>query len=122
MGGIVIKFYGYKKCGTCRKAEKALASYNVEYQFIDITENPPASSALKKIAQQADVDLKKLFNTSGVQYRELKVKEKLPELNAKQILDMLAGNGRLVKRPIVTDGTRSTVGFKEDEFKRVWKK
>lgn len=118
----MIKFYGYKKCGTCRKAEKALQTYNVDYQFIDITENPPAANVLKKVAQQADVELKKLFNTSGVQYRELKIKEKLPDMNAKQILDLLAGNGRLVKRPIVTDGIQSSVGFKEDDFKLVWNK
>lgn len=118
----MIKFYGYKKCGTCRKAEKALQAYKVDYQFIDITENPPSANALKKVAQQADVELKKLFNTSGVQYRELKIKEKLPDMNAKQILDLLAGNGKLVKRPIVTDGTQSSVGFNEDDFKRVWNK
>ncbi|WP_455211633.1 arsenate reductase family protein [Kaarinaea lacus] len=120
----MIKFYGYKKCGTCRKAEKALELYvqknGREYTFIDITEAPPSASALKKMAAQADIDLKKMFNTSGVQYRELNIKEKLPVMNEKEILDLLASNGRLIKRPLVTDGTHCTVGFKEESFKEVW--
>lgn len=116
----MLKFYGYKKCGTCRKAEKALDNANVEYQFIDITENPPSATALKKIIKQTGADIKKFFNTSGVQYRELKIKDKLPSLSEKDIIQMLAENGRLIKRPIVTDGEKSTVGFKEEEFTSTW--
>ena len=120
----MIKFYGYKKCGTCRKAEKALESYvakkGIKCTFIDITEAPPSASALKKIAIQAGIDLKKMFNTSGVQYRELNIKEKLPAMSDKDILELLASNGRLIKRPLVTDDSNSTVGFKEDVFKKVW--
>jgi arsenate reductase len=117
----MIQFYGYKKCGTCRKAEKALESYDVNYSFIDITETPPSSTTLKKIAEQAGVELNKLFNTSGVQYRELKIKEKLSTMSSKEILELLAGNGRLIKRPLVTNGVKATVGFKEDDFKKTWK-
>lgn len=117
----MIKFYGYKKCSTCRKAEKTLEKLNVDYQFIDITEIPPAVSVLKKIFKQSGVDIKKLFNTSGVQYRELKIKDKLPGLKEGDILKMLAANGRLIKRPLVLDGSRATVGFKEDEFRGTWK-
>lgn len=120
----MIKFYGYKKCGTCRKAEKALENSlqkkGANYTFIDITETPPSASALKKIASQAEIEMKKMFNTSGVQYRELNIKAKLPTMSDKEILDLLASNGRLIKRPLVTDGTKSTVGFKEDSFKKVW--
>jgi arsenate reductase len=118
----MIRFYGYKKCGTCRKAEKALEKYGVEYSFIDITEAPPSAAALKKIVVHAGIELNKMFNTSGVQYRELNIKEKLPAMNAKEILDLLAGNGRLVKRPLVTDGVKATVGFKEEDFEKAWKK
>lgn len=117
----MIKFYGYKKCGTCRKAEKALEQYGVDYNFIDITEAPPAANVLKKIASQAGVELKKMFNTSGVQYRQLNVKAQLPGMNTNEILDLLAGNGRLIKRPLVTDGTKATVGFNTDEFEKAWK-
>ncbi|MGD8591980.1 MAG: Spx/MgsR family RNA polymerase-binding regulatory protein [Gammaproteobacteria bacterium] len=120
----MIKFYGYKKCGTCRKAEKALQSYlggiDTQYTFIDITETPPSASALKKIAALAEVDLKKMFNTSGVQYRELNIKEKLPAMGDKDILDLLASNGRLIKRPIVTDGVKATIGYNEEVFKKTW--
>ena len=116
----MLKFYGYKKCGTCRKAEKALDSAKIEYQFIDITEIPPSAAALKKIIKQSNVDIKKFFNTSGVQYRELNIKDKLPTLSDKDIIQMLAENGRLIKRPIVTDGEKSTVGYKEEEFTNTW--
>jgi len=117
----MIKFYGYKKCGTSRKAEQALAALKVKYQFIDVTENPPTATALKKIAAQAGAPYNKLFNTSGIQYRELKIKERLPTMSAAEAMRLLAGNGRLIKRPLVTDGSRSTVGYKEAEFKKTWK-
>jgi len=118
----MIKFYGYKKCGTCRKAEKALEKFGVQYTFIDVTETPPGASALKKMATQAQIELKKMFNTSGVQYRELNIKEKLPAMKDKEITELLAGNGRLIKRPIVTDGTQTTVGYNEESFRKVWGK
>lgn len=117
----MIKFYGYKKCSTCRNAEKALEKLKIKYLFIDITENPPAASALKNIVKQSAVELKKLFNTSGVQYRELKIKNKLPALSEVEIFKLLAGNGRLIKRPLMTDGEKATVGYKEPEFSQTWK-
>ena len=116
----MLKLYGYKKCGTCRKAEKALQNLSLNYEFIDITENPPSATTLKKVVAQAGIEHKKMFNTSGVQYRELKIKDKLPSLSDKEIRDMLAGNGRLIKRPIVTDDKHATVGFKEEVFNRTW--
>jgi arsenate reductase len=117
----MLTFYGYKKCDTCRKAEKALAKLGREYAFIDITENPPTRSALKRIVDQSGAELKKFFNTSGVQYKELKIKDKVPGLSEAGILDLLAGNGRLIKRPLVTDGNKSTVGFDEAGFAKAWK-
>lgn len=117
----MLKFYGYKKCGTCRKAEKFFQQASIDYQFIDITESPPSAEALVDIAKLADTPLKKLFNTSGIQYRELKIKEQLPRLSDLEILALLAGNGRLVKRPLITNGKRATVGFKEDLFADVWR-
>ena len=117
----MITFYGYKKCDTCRKAEKALAKLGREYAFVDITEAPPAQAALKKMVQQSGAELKKFFNTSGVQYKELGIKDKVPGMSETQVLAMLSGNGRLLKRPIVTDGARSTVGFDEAAFAKAWK-
>ena len=61
-----------------------------------------------------------MFNTSGVQYRELNIKEKLPAMGDKDILDLLASNGRLIKRPIVTDGVKATIGYNEEVFKKTW--
>lgn len=114
------KFYGYKKCDTCRKAEQFLQQAGINYEFIDITENPPTADELSAIAESANVSLNKLFNTSGVQYRQLKIKEQLPALSNREILTMLAGNGRLIKRPLVTNGKRATVGFDAERFALIW--
>ena len=113
-----MKFYGYNKCGTCRKAQKFLNAKQVKYQSIDITESPPPKTVLKKALQSRE--LKKLFNTSGVQYKELNIKDKLKSMTEAQALDLLASNGRLIKRPIAVDGDRITVGFDENEYKKVW--
>ena len=91
------------------------------YEFIDITENPPTAPALKKIIQQSGHDLRKFFNTSGVQYKELKIKDRVGSMTEPQIISMLAGNGRLLKRPLVTDGSQSSVGFDETTFSKSWK-
>ena len=117
----MLKFYGYKKCDTCRKAEKALEKAGRQYEFIDITEAPPPAAQLAKMVRQSGSDLRKFFNTSGVQYKELKIKDKVAGMGEADILKLLAGNGRLVKRPIVTDGARSTVGYKEEDFLKAWK-
>jgi len=115
-----IRFYGYKKCGTCTKAEKYLRQTNIEFEYIDITQHPPTSAELEDIAKKANVSLNKLFNTSGLQYREQKIKEKLSSLTNKEILDLLVSNGRLIKRPLITDGEQASVGFKEDTFSKTW--
>ncbi len=117
----MLKLYGYKKCGTCRKAEKFFLQANIDYTFIDITENPPTPEALSDIAKLANVPLKKLFNTSGVQYRELNIKAQLPTLSDLEVLALLASNGRLIKRPLVTDENRATVGFNEASFVEIWR-
>ena len=113
-----MKFYGYKKCGTCRKAEKYLNESGISYDFIDITEQAPTKTELKKAMNM--YGLKKLFNTSGVQYRELKIKDLLPTLSDNEAIDLLTANGRLVKRPMVFDGDKVSVAFKEDDFKSIW--
>ncbi|MCC6923886.1 MAG: Spx/MgsR family RNA polymerase-binding regulatory protein [Nitrosomonas sp.] len=115
-----IKFFGYKKCSNCIKAEKLLQNAGVVYEFTDITQNPPSLDELAMIAENASIMLNKLFNTSGVQYRELKIKEILPELTKLEILSLLANNGRLIKRPLITDGEKATVGFEEAQLSKVW--
>ena len=116
----MLKLYGYKQCGTCRKAEQFLQQAEIAYEFIDITVNPPTGVELVAIVERANVPLSKLFNTSGVQYRELEIKKKLPALSSREILALLASNSRLIKRPLITDGKHATVGFNAKQFATVW--
>ena len=116
----MITFYGYKKCGTSRKAEKFLTEKEITYTFIDITLNPPTQDQLTAIIALADKPLKAFFNTSGVAYREGAVKDLLPTMSDDEKVALLATNGRLLKRPLITDGTKASVGFKEEEFASIW--
>jgi len=113
-----MKFYGYNKCGTCRKAKTFLDGKNIAYTDIDIMLTPPPKSVLKRAMRAKG--LRKLFNTSGVQYKELKIKDKIGAMTQAQAIDLLAQNGRLVKRPIAVDKDRVTVGFNLDEYESVW--
>lgn len=117
----MIKLYGYNKCSTCKKAEKKLKEKGISYNFIDITTTPPSKTTLKSILKSGDYELKDLFNRSGVLYREMNMKDKIKTLSENQAIELLASHGKLVKRPIVTDGKKYTVGFKEDSFSKVWK-
>ena len=113
-----MQFFSYNKCGTCRKAKKILDAYKVSCHEMDITETPPPKSVLKKAIQLKG--MKKLFNTSGEQYKKLRIKDKIGDMTEVQAIELLSSNGRLVKRPIVVDGNRITVGFDEIEYKEVW--
>ncbi|MBD3221625.1 Spx/MgsR family RNA polymerase-binding regulatory protein [bacterium] len=115
----MLEFYGYAKCGTCRKALKWLEEQGFGYEFIDITETPPTKKLLNDLLKTHD--LKRLFNTSGQQYRAMNIKDRLSGMTEAEAIDLLAAEGRLCKRPIVTDGRRHTVGFKDDEFAEVWR-
>lgn len=114
-----MKFYQYKKCSTCVKAQKFLDKKAIKYKSIDITEQPPTKAELKKMLGFYEGDLRKLFNTSGVQYRELKIKDKLPKMSEAEAIDLLSKNGKLVKRPFLIDASMGRVGFKEDEWKSI---
>jgi arsenate reductase len=116
------KFYGYKKCSTCRKAEQALEKSGVTRDFTDITLSPPSKAELKRVLALTGLPVRKLFNVSGEQYKLLGIKDKLPGLTEDAALALLAGNGRLIKRPIVTDGKKATVGFDAVEFGKTWVK
>lgn len=117
----MLKLHGYKKCSSCRKAESFFQQAGIAYVFIDITENGLTAGELAEITKLSGLPLKKLFNTSGEQYRKLKIKELLPRLTDEDIFDLLAGNGRLIKRPVVTNGKKATVGFREDLFVDTWR-
>ena len=113
-----MKFFSYNKCGTCRKAKKFLDARKVSFNEIDITETPPSKSILKKAVKSKG--MKKLFNTSGEQYKKLSIKDKIGSMTEAEAIELLSSNGRLVKRPIAVDGNRITVGFDEVEYKEVW--
>ena len=113
-----MKLYSYNKCGTCRKAKNFFDAHKVSYDEINITENPPPKLILKRAIKAKGI--KKLFNTSGEQYKKLKIKDKIGNMSEVQALELLSGNGRLVKRPIAVDGSRITVGFDENEYKEIW--
>lgn len=116
----MLTMYGYMKCGTCRKAIAWLDERGIEYTFIDITRKPPGKALLKKVLAAGGYELKHLYNTSGMQYRSLGITEMRRTMPEAQQLTLLAGNGYLIKRPIVTDGKRFTVGFKADVFEEAW--
>ena len=113
-----MKLYSYNKCGTCRKAIRFLEDRKVKFELFDITENPPTKQILK--AAMKAKGLKKIFNTSGVQYRELKIKDKQATMTDIQAIELLASNGRLIKRPIAVDKDKITVGFDIEEYKKIW--
>jgi arsenate reductase (glutaredoxin) len=118
-----VKFYGYDKCGTCRDALKWLKSHDVEIEeSIPIFDKPPSAKELKKLLVDSGLEIKKFFNTSGEVYKEMSLKDKLPSMTEEQMLELLASNGRLIKRPIVTDGRKVTVGYKENVYQETWAK
>jgi arsenate reductase len=112
--------YQYAKCGTCRLAVKALKQNGYEVDSIDIFDYPPDTKTLTELIQKSGLELRKFFNTSGEVYKEMNLKDKLAGMSDEQQIALLSSNGRLIKRPIVTDGEQITVGFKEDQYKEVW--
>jgi arsenate reductase (glutaredoxin) len=116
-----LTYYGYPKCSTCRKAKKSLEVNEVTFEEVNIAENPPSEEELRKIIEASDLDIKKFFNTSGKVYRELQLKDKLPTMTEDEKIKLLSSNGMLIKRPIVHGDGKTTVGFKEEEFEKVWR-
>lgn len=109
-------FIHYPKCSTCKKAKNYLDENNLKYEERDIKENNPTSEELLNWSTKFDIPLNKFFNTSGLIYRELNLKEKLPSLSDKEKLDLLSRNGMLVKRPLLITDNNIIIGFKEKEY------
>ncbi|MDR7237875.1 arsenate reductase family protein [Neobacillus drentensis] len=116
-----LTFYWYPKCGTCRNAKKWLDAHHLSYEEVHIVEHPPSREELQDFYQKSGLELKKFFNTSGMKYRELGIKDKMKSATDEELLELLASDGMLIKRPILTDGERVTVGFKEEEFEKMWR-
>ncbi|CAG7586167.1 Spx/MgsR family RNA polymerase-binding regulatory protein [Peptoniphilus senegalensis] len=101
---------GYKKCSTCKNIEKLLEEKNISYDYREIDKELLSVDELKKIRDMADVDIFKLFNTSGVRYRELGLKDKKNDMTDEEIFDLLSTDGMLVKRPILVADDKAYVG------------
>lgn len=112
-----MKFYGYKKCSTVKKAKKWLIENNINFEEIDLVDTPPTKEEIKKIYEDSGQELKKFFNTSGVKYRELGLKEVLKTASEDEMLELLSSDGKLIKRPLLVDGKKVLIGFKEEEYK-----
>lgn len=109
-------FLEYPKCSTCKKAKKWLDEHQVAYDDRHIVEENPTFEELKDWYGRSGMPLKKFFNTSGMLYKEMKLKDKLPTMSEEEQLQLLATNGMLVKRPLIVDGNTVITGFKEAEW------
>lgn len=109
-------YYGYPRCSTSRKGEKWLTDRNISYEFRDITKDTPSVEDLKKWHKDSGMELKKFFNTSGMKYRELDLKNRLADMSDEEKYQLLASEGMLIKRPIVIDGAAVLIGFREKEW------
>ena len=112
-----MKFYGYKKCSTANKAKKWLKDNNIKFEEIDLIDSPPTKEEMRAIYEGSGHELKKFFNTSGVKYRELGLKEVLKTASEDEMLDLLSSDGKLIKRPLLVDDKNILIGFKESEYK-----
>ena len=111
-----ITFLCYPKCTTCQKAKKWLDDNNIHYSLRHIVEQNPTADELRQWYEQSGLPLKKFFNTSGLLYKDLKLKDRLPAMTDEEQLTLLATNGMLVKRPMIIVTGKVLVGFKETEW------
>ncbi len=109
-------FLEYPKCSTCKKAKNWLESNGVEFEDRHIVENNPTADELKAWYEKSGFQLKKFFNTSGLKYKELGLKDKLPDMTEEEQINLLATDGMLVKRPLVIGDDFVLIGFKEAQW------
>lgn len=114
-----ILFLEYPKCSTCKKAKAWLEGNGIAFEDRHIVEENPTAAELKAWWEKSGLPLKKFFNTSGLVYKELQLKDKLPEMSEDEQLALLATNGMLVKRPLIIGADFVLVGFKEAEWERL---
>ena len=113
----MLTVYAYEKCSTCKDAIKWLKAHGVSHQLKAIRETPPDKGELDRALKLLGGDIRKLFNTSGMDYRALGMKEKLPSMNANEAISLLSKNGNLVKRPFVIGNGIALAGFKPEAWK-----
>ena len=111
----------YPKCSTCKKAIKYLEENNIKYTKRDIVQENPKKDELKKWIIQSGKDIKCFFNTSGIKYRQLNLKEKLKKMTNEEKISILSKDGMLLKRPLLIEDDKVLIGFKEEEWKElIW--
>ena len=109
----MLEFIEYPKCSTCRKAKAELNQLGVDFEAVDIVQNTPSRDQLLDWIQNSDFEIKAFFNTSGLKYRELGLKEKVPHMTAREAADLLATDGMLIKRPLlVRDNQILQIGYR----------
>ena len=110
----MLQFIEYPKCSTCRKAKAELNQLGVDFEAVDIVQNTPSRDQLLDWIQNSDFEIKAFFNTSGLKYRELGLKEKVPHMTAQEAADLLATDGMLIKRPLlVRDNRILQIGYRK---------
>ena len=112
-------FVNYPKCGTCQKARKFLEEKGIAFEDRNIKEHNPTAEELKVWIEKSGLPIKKFFNTSGMLYRQMELKDKLPNMSEQEMIELLATDGMLVKRPILVADDRVLVGFKQAEWEKI---
>ena len=113
-----MQFLCYDKCSTCRKARNWLDAHDLAYELRPIKEQKPDAEELKAWLERSGLPLKRFFNTSGLQYKALGLKDRLPNMSEEEQLRLLASDGMLVKRPLLIGNDFVLVGFREEEYER----
>ncbi len=113
----MVKVYCYSKCSTCNKALKWLDANGIKYECLDIKEQHPDKNTVKDLNERSGLPLKRFFNTSGKLYREMELSKRLPDMSDDEVLDLLASDGMLVKRPLLVTDNAVFAGFKEDAWR-----
>lgn len=113
-----MRIYTYTQCSTCRKAVKWLQEQGIRFEEIPIREQPPSPEELRRMLSFQEGEIKRLFNTSGGDYRELQLGRRLPSLSVDEAIALLAAKGNLVKRPFLLSKHGGLVGFKPEEWER----
>lgn len=117
----MIIIYQYPSCSTCRKAVKYLNDKGIQYNSVHLVTETPSVEILNELFIKSELPIKKFFNTSGLKYKELGLKDKIENFSLVEALNLLASDGMLIKRPILTNGTKVLVGFKEDSWDEFFK-
>ena len=112
-------FVNYPKCGTCQKARKFLEEKGIVFEDRNIKEQNPTAEELKVWIEKSGLPSKKFFNTSGMLYRQMELKDKLPNMSEQEMIELLATDGMLVKRPILVTDDQVLVGFRQAEWEKL---